>query len=133
MVRNRIRAMKLLCFAFAFIWVIHVINRFIKYYNDAVSSFDSTIFPMSIFGFWLGILMSLIISSGFTFLFWSSYFVKYKDEKISELIPKKIITFLIAVGIFKLAFGISIFKLALFFTFVIYIKYLERTIRAQAK
>jgi hypothetical protein len=126
MIRNRIKLMKLTCFAFAFAWVVHVIVSFSKYYNEELIYFDTKFFILSLLMFWVGILLSLIISGGFIFVFWSSYRTKYKEEQIFDFIPKKIIAFLIAISIFNFGFGISIFKPALFFTLVIFIRCLEK-------
>jgi hypothetical protein len=74
----------------------------------------------------LGVLASLICSGGFILIFWSSYRIKNKDEKVFDCMRKKVLAFLIAVFIFRSAFGVSIFNHALFFTLVIFIKYSQR-------
>lgn len=126
MFKNRIKLMRLVCLIYAFAWVVHVTTSFIKHYNDVINLFEPSIFSVSIFGFWIGILASLIIPGGFSLVFWSSYRTKYKDEKLFDCIPKKIIAFLLVMTIFRQTVGISIFIPALFFTLLIFIKYSEK-------
>jgi hypothetical protein len=88
--------------------------------------YDKEIFLIKIVAFVVGIILSLVASGGFTTLFWYSYRLKYKDEKIFGNITKKIIAFIFATGVFKAIFGFSIFILSLFFTIIILIRYLEK-------
>ena len=124
--RDKIKILKLICYLFGFFWIYNVMTGFYSFYTTELQMYDKEIFLIKIVAFVVGIILSLVASGGFTTLFWYSYRLKYKDEKIFGNITKKIIAFIFATGVFKAIFGFSIFILSLFFTIIILIRYLEK-------
>lgn len=124
--RDKIKILKFVCYLFGFFWIYNVMTGFYNFYTTELQMYDKEIFLIKILAFVVGIILSLIASGGFMTIFWYSYRLKYKDEKIFDNIAKKIIAFLFSTGVFKATFGFSIFVLSLFFTIIILIRYLEK-------
>lgn len=124
--RDKIKILKLVCYLFGFFWIYNAMTGFYSFYITELQMCDKEIFLIKIAAFVIGVILSLVTSGGFTILFWYSYRLKYMDERICDNIAKKIITFLFSTGVFKAAFGFSIFILSLFFTIIVLIRYLEK-------
>ncbi len=122
---NRIRIMKFICFMYSVIWIINTVILFRDFYAETKVTVDPSILMQDIFVYWLGVLASLILPAGFVLVFWSSYRIRNGNERVFDCAGKKVLTFLIAITIFKLAFQVSIFFNAIFFTLVLFIRYLK--------
>lgn len=49
MIRYRLKAMKLMCFVFASVWIVQAMKSFMKYYNDSLYFYGSDVLLMNEF------------------------------------------------------------------------------------